>query len=231
MAKFVALNAFTYSPNACSGKSTPSEDTRFPREERAQALKACWRWAALPSIFMSGIKKSMKPLVPPGRGSSTKLETKWHCACVSVGMRMAGITAISKGDLLKLKHPLTSPELEEPAESGGSAQSLSGPREDALLEEELAAEVLPFLLAFCALRSVALVSLRSIRSNSSLYPGHWRRDLVLYLSVSGQTGGSGRGGNTYHWLQAGFVSSHYRRMLNNKFGQGHGPANNLCPLP
>jgi hypothetical protein len=47
-----------------------------------------------------------------------------------------------------------------------------------------------FRLAFWALRSVALVSFRKTRSNSSLYPGHWRLDLA-------------------HWLQVGFVSSHY----------------------
>lgn len=36
----------------------------------------------------------------------------------------------------------------------------------------------PFLLALRALRSVACVSLRKTRSNSSLYPGHCLRDLA-----------------------------------------------------
>jgi len=108
----------------------------------------------------------MKPRVLPWRGTKTKFDRKWHAARVSVGMAMAGCRACSKGLF-----------------AAGRAA------EDSLVLDKDPSCQRAFLLALCAFRSVDLVSFRSIKSNSSLYPGHCRLDLA-------------------HWLQVGFVSSH-----------------------
>lgn len=71
---------------------------------------------------------------------------------------MAGMMAISSGDLTTCLMAGERP----PSEETGEIEVSRNPMRDAPLV------VAAFLLAFCALRSVALVSLRNMRSNSSL---------------------------------------------------------------
>jgi hypothetical protein len=103
----------------------------------------------------------MNPRVLSSRGTRMKLERKWHEASCSVGM-------LSPGEMVSL------------AATGGAAMALAAGEGSSPADEEglfpLPLVVLaddegtahPFLLAFCALLSVALVSFRNISSNSSL---------------------------------------------------------------
>lgn len=75
---------------------------------------------------------------------------------MSTGIWMAGMMAISSGDLMTC---LTAGEMLPSKDNGRTSAWVRTP--DPWPGETL-------LLAFCALRSVALVSLRKIRSNSSL---------------------------------------------------------------
>ena len=85
----------------------------------------------------------MKPRSFSRRGTSTKLARKWHEASCSGGTARAGwmLNSSSWGD-----------EKEKVASGLGRPSFCAR----------------AFRLAFCALRSVALVSLRKTRSNSSL---------------------------------------------------------------
>lgn len=105
----------------------------------------------------------MKPLVQPWRGTRMKLEKKWQLANCSVGM-------LSCGEMLLLLLPSALGERMNSRAMGDSESS------EHVVDGELTALPLSDLLsteplrppAFCARRSVALVSLRKTRSNSSL---------------------------------------------------------------
>lgn len=107
----------------------------------------------------------MNPLVHPWRGTRMKLEKKWQLASCSVGM-------LSQGEML-LEEPSL---LGERANSRAMGESDSSESSEHVVEGELTALPLSDLAStealrppsFCARRSVALVSLRKTRSNSSL---------------------------------------------------------------
>jgi hypothetical protein len=172
----VRLRDRVYSPRALSPMSVLYAWGWFPSDAIAQALKACWKWSFGSSAFNSGKRYSMKPLVLPCRGTKIKLETKWHDACCSTDTDRVG-------------------PRRRPGDGGSSLSSGDRLWSDSVSDE---AACLPsfaamaLLFALRALFSVASVSFRKTRSNSSLYPGHCRRDLL-------------------HWLHVGFVSSHYPR--------------------
>lgn len=84
-----------------------------------------------------------------------KLEKKWHEASWSVGM-------LSSGEMLSPVGDLTN------SLAMGDSDSIDDGELAMLLLSEDDEATDPFLLAFCALLSVALVSLRNTRSNSSL---------------------------------------------------------------
>jgi hypothetical protein len=104
------------------------------------------------------------------------LETKWQLACVSVLIWMAGMTASSKGDLRRVVVMVV--VVVVVGGGGRRAEVLDSASAVPCFLAAAADKV--FLLARWARFSVARVSLRNMRSNSSLYPGHCRLDLALH---------------------------------------------------
>lgn len=108
----------------------------------------------------------MNPLVFPCCGTRTKLDRKWQVARVSMGTCNAGVMVMPDGDLVRSF--LDVGESSSCGEMGVIGSCPAFPI--------LAVAPARFLFPLRARFSVALVSLRKTRSNSSLYPGHWRRD-------------------------------------------------------
>lgn len=159
-AAFVPLSAFVYSCSALSENLLHTPPRLF-RKAIEHALKAFCKWPCGCS-FSSGMIKSMKARPFPSPGITTKLETKLQLACCSMEMLSGRTTACFMDGLVVLvniKDTFMPPDVE------------SGFPVPVFIAS-------PLLLAFRARRSVACVSLRKIRSNSSLYPGHCLRDLV-----------------------------------------------------